>query len=262
MLVGGSTPRVPRRPRSVGGRCDHAGMSERPHLTIYNEISLDGKITGFDGDGVRYYARGFRWHSDAILMGSTTATAFGPNESDDEQRRELPARELVGLPPGFEDLVYEPRPVLVVPDSGGRLRNWTHARSQPWYGRIVVLVSERTPTEYLDHLDRRGIEHLTAGEERVDLRRALLDLGRRYAVRSIRTDAGGALNGALLAAGLVDRVAVIIAPRIGSDPSAQTLIRLPTPVDDAYPLRLVESEVLEDGALWLVYERLTAEAVH
>ena len=58
MLVGGSTPRVPRRPRSVGGRCDHAGMSERPHLTVYNEISLDGKITGFDGDGVRYYARG------------------------------------------------------------------------------------------------------------------------------------------------------------------------------------------------------------
>jgi len=55
---------------------------------------------------------------------------------------------------------------------------------------------------------------------------------------------------------------VIIAPRIGSDPSAQTLIRLPTSVDDAYPLRLVESEVLEDGALWLVYERLTAEAVH
>ena len=55
---------------------------------------------------------------------------------------------------------------------------------------------------------------------------------------------------------------MIIAPRIGSDPEAQTLIRLPHGRDDAYPLRLVESEVLEDGALWLVYERLPAEVVH
>lgn len=228
--------------------------AERPHLTVYNEISLDGKITGFDGDGIRYYARGFRWRSDAILMGSVTAQAFGQNESATEQRVDLPPREPAGFPPGFAELVHEPRPALVVPDSGGRLRNWTHARAQPWYGRIIVLVGERTPRDYLDHLDRRGIEHLTAGDERVDLSLALRRLGRQQGVRSIRTDSGGALNGALLAAGLVDRIAVVIAPRIGSDPEAQTLIRLPGPVPDAPALHLVESEVLDDGALWLVYD--------
>ena len=143
--------------------------------------------------------------------------------------------------------------MLVVPDSGGRLRNWRHPRAQPWYGRIIVLVAERTPTEYLEHLDRRGIEHLTAGDERADLSLALRLLRREHAVRSIRTDSGGALNGALLVTGLVDRIAVIIAPRIGSDPKAQTLIRLPGSVADAPPLQLVESEVLDDGALWLVY---------
>jgi 2,5-diamino-6-(ribosylamino)-4(3H)-pyrimidinone 5'-phosphate reductase len=228
--------------------------AERPHLTIYNEVTLDGKITGFDGDGIRYYARGFRWRSDAILMGSVTAEAFGPNESPAEQRGELPPREPAGFPPGFAELVHEPRPALVVPDSGGRLRNWTHARAQPWYGRIIVLVGERTPRAYLEHLDRRGIEHLTAGHERVDLALALHRLGRRHGVRSIRTDSGGALNGALLAAGLVDRIAVIIAPRLGSDPGAQTLIQLPGSLPEAPALRLVESEVLDDGALWLVYD--------
>ena len=146
---------------------------ERPHLTVYNEISLDGKITGFDGDGIRYYTRGFRWPSDAILMGSITAQAFGPNESAAEQLADLPPLPPAGLPPGFAELVQEPRPLLVVPDSGGRLRNWRHARAQPWYDRIVVLVGERTPPEYLEHLDRRGIEHLTAGDERVDLSLAL-----------------------------------------------------------------------------------------
>ena len=164
--------------------------SERPHLTIYNEISLDGKITGFDGDGVRYYARGFRWHSDAILMGSITARPSDRTSPPPSSARAAAPGSPAGLPPGFADLVYEPRPLLVVPDSGGRLRNWTHARSQPWYGRIVVLVSERTPTEYLDHLDRRGIEHLTAGEERVDLRaRCRTWAGRTPSDRSGRTRA-------------------------------------------------------------------------
>ena len=227
--------------------------AERPHLTIYNEISLDGKVTGFDGDGIRYYARGFRWRSDAILMGSVTAQAFGPNESPAEQRAELPPREPAGIPPGFAELVHEPRPALVVPDSGGRLRNWTHARAQPWYGRIIVLVGERTPREYLDHLDRRGIEYLTAGDDRVDLASALQALSQQHRVRSIRTDSGGALNGALLAAGLVDRIAVIIAPQLGTDPAAQTLVRLPASSSDPYALRLLESEVLDDGALRLVY---------
>ncbi|HEY5847155.1 MAG TPA: dihydrofolate reductase family protein [Microlunatus sp.] len=227
--------------------------SDRPHLTIYNEISLDGKITGFDGDGVRYYARGFRWRSDAILMGSVTAEAFGPNESPEDQLRVLPPLEPADLPTGFEDLVYQPRPLLVVPDSGGRLRNWRHARAQPWYGRMIVLVGERTPPDYLEYLDRRGIEHLAAGEERVDLTLALQRLSAEHGVGSLRTDSGGALNGALLTAGLVDRIAVIIAPQVGRDPEAQALIRLAAPVDTTYALRLVEWEVLDDGALWLVY---------
>ena len=78
-------------------------------------------------------------------------------------------------------------------------------------------------------------------------------LSQAHGIRSIRTDSGGALNGALLAAGLVDRIAVIIAPQLGSDPEAQTLIRLPTSSAVPYALRLLESEVLDDGALRLEY---------
>jgi len=60
--------------------------------------------------------------------------------------RELPAPEHLPVVPGFEDLVYEPRPLLVVPDSRGRVRNWVHALAQPWYRAIVVLTSRATPT--------------------------------------------------------------------------------------------------------------------
>lgn len=229
-------------------------MSDRPHVTVYNEISLDGKISGFDMMPGRYYERGFRWPSDAILMGGVTAEAFGPMESIEERRQRLPVPETVDLPPGFETLVSDPRPMLVVPDSRGRLHNWLHARRQPWYGRIVALVCADTPTDYLKHLDRRGIEHLRAGQHRVDLAVALDVLYASYGIQSIRTDSGGALNGALLAAGLVDRIAVILAPRVGSDPEAAGLIRLPQRAESAATLSLVECELLDDGAVWLVYD--------
>jgi 2,5-diamino-6-(ribosylamino)-4(3H)-pyrimidinone 5'-phosphate reductase len=227
----------------------------RPHVTIYNEISLDGRIEGFDQDAGRYYRLGFRWRSEAILMGSVTAQAFGPAEPASQRILTVPAPERLPVVAGFEDLVYNPRPLLVVPDSRGRVRNWVHALAQPWYGAIVVLTSRATPAAYLDYLDRRGIAHLTTGEEQVELSAALELLQARYGVQSVRTDCGGRLNGALLAAGLVDEVAVIINPSLAANPKSQSFVTLPHAVAGVgLPLELREVDRLKDGAVWLRYE--------
>ena len=227
----------------------------RPRVTIYNEISLDGRIEGFDQDVGRYYLLGFRWRSDAILMGSVTAQAFGPAEPADQQMRMVPAPERLPVVSGFEDLLYEPRPLLVVPDSRGRVRNWVHALAQPWYGAIVVLTSHATPLDYLEYLSRRGIAHLSVGEDRIDLSAGLELLQARYGVQSVRTDCGGLLNGALLAAGLVDEVAVIINPSLAANPRSQSFVTLAHPAAAvALPLALREVDRLNDGAVWLRYE--------
>jgi len=226
----------------------------RPNVVVYNEISIDGRIVGFPVDPGRYYARGFRWRSDAILMGSVTAQAFGPAEHLDDQARVLDPPERLPIVAGFETLVREPRPLLVVPDSRGTVRNWIHALAQPWYGAVVVLVSRSTPSDYLDYLGRRGIEHIVAGDDRVDLVAALHVLVDRHGIRSVRTDSGGALNGALLAAGLVDEIGLIVNPSVSGDPEGQRLVRLPHPMgENGIPLTLIEVERLEDGALWLRY---------
>lgn len=78
----------------------------RPRVTIYNEISLDGRIEGFDQDAGRYYRLGFRWRSEAILMGSVTAQAFGPAEPASQRILTVPAPERLPVVAGFEDLVY------------------------------------------------------------------------------------------------------------------------------------------------------------
>jgi 2,5-diamino-6-(ribosylamino)-4(3H)-pyrimidinone 5'-phosphate reductase len=226
----------------------------RPRVVVYNAVSIDGRVVGFPVDAGRYYARGFRWRSDAILMGSVTATAFGPPEPEADQARALPAPERVPVYPGFEHLVTEPRPLLVVPDSGGRVRCWQLALAQPWYRGIVVLVAESTPREYVDYLDRRAIEHVVAGDDRVDLPATLGVLADRFGVRSVRTDSGGALNGALLAAGLVDEIALLLHPAVSGDPSGQRFFRLPHPLGaEGVPLTLLELERLDDGSLWLRY---------
>jgi 2,5-diamino-6-(ribosylamino)-4(3H)-pyrimidinone 5'-phosphate reductase len=226
----------------------------RPHVLTYNEVSIDGRVVGFDTDPSRYYRLGFRWRCDAILMGSTTALAFGPPEPVADQLRSLPPPEPLPVVPGFESLVTEPRPLLVVPDSRGVVRCWMHALAQPWYRSVVVLVSRTTPVDYRRYLDRRGIEHLEAGADRVDLEHALERLAVTHGVTAVRTDGGGALNGALLAADLVDEIAILLDPVVSSDPGAQAVVTLPHPTSPGgIRLRLVDVERFDDGALLLRY---------
>jgi 2,5-diamino-6-(ribosylamino)-4(3H)-pyrimidinone 5'-phosphate reductase len=109
--------------------------------------------------------------------------------------------------------------------------------------------------DYLEYLNRRGIANLSAGEDRTDLSAALELLRPRYGVQSMRTDCGGRLNGALLAAGLVDEVAVIINPSLAANPRSQFFVTLAHAVSTvALPLALREVDQLSDGAVWLRYE--------
>lgn len=225
-----------------------------PRVTVYNEVSVDGKIEGFSGDGERYYRRGFGLRYDAVMMGSVTAQAFGPAETEEELLGPGPTVEAVPPPPGFESLVREPRPTLVVVDGSGTVRNWRHAQAQPWYGGFVSLVGDHTPREHVEHLHRRGVEVVAAGRRRVDLPAALEQLRRRHGITSIRTDTGGHLTGALLAADLVDELVLLVAPRLSGRHHARSLIELPHGLSGAVDLDLSDLERLDDGTLWLRYE--------
>ena len=223
-----------------------------PEVVVYNAVSLDGRVTGFADEPGRYYRLGFRWASDAILMGSETALAFGPSETPAEREQERPPLPGEPVVPGFEALVTEPRPLLVVPDSAGRVHTWRHARSQPWYRAAVSLVSARTPDDHLSYLRRRGVDVVAAGDDRVDLRAALSELAERWGVRRVRTDGGGRLAGALFDAGLVTELAVLLVPTVVGDAGARSLVEGLTS-GAATPLALIELERLDDGALWLRY---------
>lgn len=219
-----------------------------PRVVVFNEMSVDGRITGFNVDMGRYYGLAARWEADAMLSGSNTLLdAYGPEESLEEAGSafEPPARD-----------PEDRRLLLVVVDGRGRLRSWSRLRQEPYWRDVIALCSRATPQSHLDYLRARHIETIVAGKEQVDLRAALEELNARYGVKLVRVDSGGTLNGALLRAGLVTEVSVLVNPCLVGGATPLTLFQATDPArpEDVIPLKLIHLEQVADGALWLRYE--------
>lgn len=220
----------------------------RPRVVVHNLVSVDGRLDGVPTDVALYYELAGRFPQQAVLSGSGTmlAAAVGANvdfTAEDER------------PPGRAPHTDAGRPWLVVVDSAGRLTRFAWLRDTPHWRDVVVLASAATPPAHLERLRRLDVAHEVVGADKVDLARGLEILAERYEVRALRVDAGPALNAALLRAGLVDEISVVVAPYAVGSGGAQAL-HLLGPLAGSGPLRLEPTVVqqLRDGHLWLRYE--------
>jgi 2,5-diamino-6-(ribosylamino)-4(3H)-pyrimidinone 5'-phosphate reductase len=211
------------------------------YVVVHNSISADGSVDGFDVDLGLHYGLASTFDADVHLVGSETLLAAGM-EADDAAGGGLE-------PPDDPD---DRRPLLAVVDSRGRVRSWTALREAPhWRDRMVALCSRATPGDYLDHLAAHHVDHVVAGDQHVDLARALAALERTYDAKRVLVDSGGTLNGALLRAGLVDEVSLLVHPQLVSGSSS--MFRTAEPAD-AVALRLASVERHGDGLVWLRYD--------
>jgi diaminohydroxyphosphoribosylaminopyrimidine deaminase/5-amino-6-(5-phosphoribosylamino)uracil reductase len=178
--------------------------TRRPHVTLKSAITLDGKIAAWDGtsrwitgEAAREDAHRMRFHADAILVGIGTVLKDDP---------ELTVR-LAGSPPK--------EPFRVVADS--RLRTPLDARvlSAGDPARTIIAGAGPLPARRAAALRARGARVLALPrvERRVDLR-ALAEELARLGVVTLLAEGGAELGAALLDAGLVDRVAFFVAPRL------------------------------------------------
>ena len=107
------------------------------------------------------------------------------------------------------------------------MRNWrTLKRFTQFWRDPLALVSRATPQEYVDEVRRAGCDALVAGDERVDLRAALELLAAERGVTRVRVDSGGALSGALLRAGLVHEISLMVYPLLVGGADEHTFNRL------------------------------------
>jgi diaminohydroxyphosphoribosylaminopyrimidine deaminase/5-amino-6-(5-phosphoribosylamino)uracil reductase len=176
----------------------------RPHVTLKAAMTLDGKIAAADGasrwitgDAGRLEGHRLRFAADAVVVGIGTILADDPQLT--VRHPELPPKE----------------PLRVVVDS--RLRTPPEARllrvGDP--ARVVVACVAPAPAGPAATLRAQGVSvlELPGDAGRVDLR-ALLDALRELDVIAVLVEGGSELGGALVEAGLVDRVVFFVAPRL------------------------------------------------
>ncbi len=220
-----------------------------PRVILHNAVSLDGRIDWFPADVGKYYELASLWKEDATLAGTDTLIKAYPEEKTEPEDKEA-----------FEhakDNAHDTRPLLVIPDSRGRLR---HILSllwhEPYWRDIVILVTGKTPKTYMEYLHQRNIQHIIAGEDYVNFSRALEELNIHYKVKVIRVDSGGTLNGILLKAGLVNEVSVLIHPYLVGGTSPRSMYRAPDLITSSgvAKLKLNSLEKLANDLVWLRYE--------
>jgi len=204
-----------------------------PWVRVKIAASLDGRTALEDGSsqwitGEDARADGHRWRARACAI----LTGIGTVLQDNPQ---LTVRG-----------VHTPRqPLKVVVDRHGELPADARVLES---GRVLVVSTEAPRTRWPAHVESVV---LRGPDGRVDLAGMLRLLGQRE-LNEIHVEAGAKLNGALLAAGLIDELLLYVAPCLLGDP-ARGMFALPSPLNDlGSRVRLAVREQERVGEDWRI----------
>ncbi len=120
---------------------------------------------------------------------------------------------------------------------------------------LIVVMSEDAPADYAAHLTQLGVNWMAVGKVAIDLPRMAEALSTKFGVERLAVLGGGSINGAMLAAGLVDEVSVIVGAGVDGRSSQRSLFD--GLADDGWSLvRLRLQGVARVGAeaVWLRYD--------
>jgi len=205
-------------------------------------VSLDGSLTDFEPNMELHYQIAEKYKPDVHLIGSNTVKVgtelYGegvpPEEAEDFEK-----------PKRSESLPY-----WVIPDTQGKLKGLLHTcRRFEFCKEVILLVSEETPKEYIEHLEERNYDYHVVGKNHVDLEIALELLSAKYGVKTVLADTGRVLGNFLLNQGLACEVSLLIHPIIVGNKAYNIFSN----VTKAVSLKLNKTEILDEGYAWLVY---------
>ncbi|WP_169081861.1 bifunctional diaminohydroxyphosphoribosylaminopyrimidine deaminase/5-amino-6-(5-phosphoribosylamino)uracil reductase RibD [Paenibacillus sp. PL91] len=178
-----------------------------PFVTLKTASTLDGKIASRTGDSrwvtgaaAREQVHTLRHQHEAIMVGIGTVLADDPLLNT---RASVPAID----------------PVRIIVDS--KLRLPLDARVVTDRSiRTIVLASSEASVEQRQALEAAGVEVVICGTgSKVDLGEGMKKLG-ELEIGSILLEGGGQLNGAMLEAGLIDKIVLYYAAKIIGGPDA------------------------------------------
>lgn len=121
---------------------------------------------------------------------------------------------------------------------------------------IVVVLTEKVSDAHLAGLRGEGVSYIFAGRSEIDLALTLEILNRELGIERLLLEGGGVTNGALLRAGLVDELALVLCPAIDGAKGAPAVFDLSDANADRAPvtaMSLESTRELGGGALLLRY---------
>ena len=183
-----------------------------PFVTVKTAMTLDGKVATRTGDSKwitsetsRRKVHAMRSESDAVMVGIKTVLADDPQLTVryGKSRRQ---------------------PIRIIADSRLSIPIKSRLIATLRKAPLIIATTSKAPASKRKKLEKAGVEVLTLPQKKggINLKTLLKELARRN-IMNLLVEGGGALSGALMDEGLVDRVAFFIAPKIsGGSYSAMT----------------------------------------
>lgn len=225
----------------------------KPHVICHMATSLDGRILPRRWRPAEALAGGLyeKLHEeldgDAWMVGRTTGQEFAKGTA-------YPAASGAHFPRESHLARRGAGAYAIVTDAHGRIA-W--GRGDIGGDPIVVLLTEAVGDAHLAGLRGDGVSYIFAGERELDLALALRKVGGELGVKRLLLEGGGVINGAMLRAGLVDEISLILCPAVDGVTGANCLFDS-VPGDGAGPaplgaLKLLSCAPRDSGAVWLRY---------
>jgi len=230
----------------------------RPHIICHMASTLDGRIDDNAVDVVAnpspgdYYVIGDMLQGDAWLCGRATM-----------QKHFAEPEYFVSA----SGKAAGPRPVhvarradayVVSVDTLGKLR-WPAGEVEG--SHLICVVSEQASEDYLAMLREQGISCIVSGAHSVDLAEAMRLLRQHFGIRRLLLEGGGHINGAFLAAGLVDEVSLLLVPTADGRHGIPALFDGIEATDrPATQFRLKSVEQRANDVLWIRYDLAPPES--
>jgi diaminohydroxyphosphoribosylaminopyrimidine deaminase/5-amino-6-(5-phosphoribosylamino)uracil reductase len=220
--------------------------TNRPFVTAKYAMSLDGKIASATGDSKwisneasRQHVQRMRYEADAVLTGIGTVLADDPK-----------------LNVRIGDEAVRAAKTRVIVDTKGRTP--LDAQLFKESGKIIIATTDSIQNEKERQYIELGAEvlKLHAKDNMVDLNALLDALGERN-ITSVIAEGGGIILGSLFDQGLVDKVAVFIAPKIiGGDKSPSPILGNGVlTMDDALRLHNISVETFDEDVFITGYTK-------
>ncbi len=122
---------------------------------------------------------------------------------------------------------------------------------------LVIIVSKSTPSAYLSYLRELGISYIVSGDTTIDFSELVSKIYTHFGVETLLLEGGGLLNGAVMEAGYVDEISLLLTPTVLNKSSAPSLFeRKEISHIDTKKYVISSVKTLEKNCIWIRYSKI------